>query len=62
MTVDLRELGEGHRQRLIGHRQIADLQLLALAHLQGGQLVTFDTGIRELASRTAWEKSLLVLG
>jgi predicted nucleic acid-binding protein len=36
------------RDRLIGYRQITDAQLLALAIVRGGRLVTFDRGIVEL--------------
>lgn len=36
------------RDRLIGCRQITDAQLLALAIVRGGRLVTFDRGIVEL--------------
>lgn len=36
------------RDRLIGYRQIIDAQLLALAIVRGGRLVTFDRGITDL--------------
>jgi toxin-antitoxin system PIN domain toxin len=61
VDADLRDLSDSQRSRLIGPNQIADLQLLLLAHRHRGQLVTFDTGIGELASTTRWASSLLVL-
>lgn len=36
------------RERLMGYRQITDAHLLALARRHGGQLATFDRGVREL--------------
>ena len=39
------------RERLIGHGQITDAQLLALALRHGGRLVTFDRGISQLVPR-----------
>jgi toxin-antitoxin system PIN domain toxin len=61
VDVDLRDLSDSHRSRLIGPNQIADMQLLLLAHRHRGQLATFDAGIRELASGTRYASSLLVL-
>lgn len=61
MDVDLRDLSASQRSRLIGLNQVADLQLLLLAHRRRGQLATLDTGIRELASGTSYANSLLVL-
>jgi hypothetical protein len=49
------------RSRLIGPNQIADMQLVLLAHRHRGQLATFDAGIRELVSGTRYASSLLVL-
>jgi toxin-antitoxin system PIN domain toxin len=34
---------------IVGHRQVTDAHLLALARRRGGRLVTFDTGILALA-------------
>lgn len=59
--IDLRDLSDSQRSRLIGANQITDMQLLLLAHRRGGQLVTFDTGIRELATGTRYANFLLVL-
>jgi toxin-antitoxin system PIN domain toxin len=59
--IDLRNLSDSQRARLIGPNQIADMQLLLLAHRHRGQLATFDTGLRELASGTRYANSLLVL-
>ena len=61
MDVDLRDLSDSQRSRLIGPNQIAGMQLLLLAHHHRGQLATFDTGIKELASGTRYANSLLVL-
>jgi toxin-antitoxin system PIN domain toxin len=61
VDVDLRDLAETQRSRLIGANQIADMQLLMLAHRHGGQLATFDTGMRELAAGSKYANSLLVL-
>ena len=56
--VDLRDLSDSLRSRLIGAKQIADMQLLMLAHGHRGQLATFDKGIRELASGTRLSNSM----
>ena len=61
VEVDLRDLTDSLRSRLIGAKQITDMQLLMLAHGHRGQLATFDTGIRELASGTRFSSSVLVL-
>ena len=61
VDVDLRDLSDSQRSRLIGPNQIADMQLLLMAQRHRGQLVTFDTGVRELASGTKYAGSLLVL-
>lgn len=34
---------------LVGHRQVKDAYLLALADLRGGRVATFDRGLREMA-------------
>ena len=59
--ADLRDLSDSQRSRLTGPNQITDLQLLLQAHRHRGQLATFDTGIRELASATRHTDSLLFL-
>jgi uncharacterized protein len=61
VDVDLRDLSDSQRSRLIGPNQVADMQLLLLAHRHRGQLATFDAGIRNLASGTRYANSLLVL-
>ena len=43
------------RERLMGHRQVTDVHLLALAHRHGGRLATFDRGIAELDQRRVVE-------
>jgi uncharacterized protein len=35
--------------RIVGHRQVTDAHLLALAIRRGGRLATFDRGVQELA-------------
>jgi uncharacterized protein len=61
VDADLRGLSDLQRSRLNGPNQVADMQLLLLAHRHRGQLATFDAGIRELASVTRYANSLLVL-
>jgi uncharacterized protein len=61
VDTDLRELSDSMRSRLIGPNQIADMQLLMMAHRHKGQLATFDAGIRELAAGTRYANSLLLL-
>lgn len=59
--IDLTELDPALKSRLLGPNQIADLQLLLLAHKHRGQLVTLDKGLHELARGTKYANSLLVL-
>jgi toxin-antitoxin system PIN domain toxin len=61
LDADLRELSDAQRSRLIGPNQIADMQLLLVAHRHKGKLATFDTGLRELAVGTRYAGALLVL-
>jgi toxin-antitoxin system PIN domain toxin len=61
VDVDLRDLSVSQRSRLVGPNQIADLQLLLVAHRHRGQLATLDTGFKELASGTRYANSLLIL-
>ena len=61
MDVDLKELSSRERAKLIGGGQITDMQLLMLAYSKQAQLVTADTGIRELARGTRFEDSLFIL-
>ena len=61
VDVDLRDLTDSQRARLIGPNQIADMQLLLVAHRRRGQLATFDTGLKELAVGTRYANSLLIL-
>jgi predicted nucleic acid-binding protein len=61
VDVDLRDLSDSLRSRLLGANQIADMQLLLLAHRHRSQLVTYDTGVRELAAGTRYANSLLIL-
>jgi len=61
VDVDLRELSDGLRSRMIGPNQIADLQLVMLAHRRRGQLATFDKGIGELVAGSRFVGSVLIL-
>ena len=61
MDIDLAELDPALRPRILGPNQIADLQLLLLAHKHRGQLVTLDKGLHELARGTKYANSLTVL-
>lgn len=61
VDADLRELSEYSRLRLIGANQVTDMQLLLLAHKHRGQLVTFDGGLRQLASGTKYADSVVIL-
>lgn len=61
VDIDLRELADAMRSRVIGPNQITDLQLLILAHKHHGQLATLDKGIRELARGTRYANSLHVI-
>ena len=58
MDVDLTACDASIKSRLLGPNQVADVQLLLLAHRHDGQLATFDTGIRELAASTRYADSL----
>ena len=61
VDADLRDLSDAQRARLIGPNQIADMQLILLAHRRRSQLATLDTGLRELASGTGHGNSVLLL-
>jgi hypothetical protein len=61
VDIDLRDLSDSIRSRIIGPNQITDMQLLLLAHRHDAQLASFDTGIRELTAGTRYTDSLLVL-
>ena len=47
---------------VLGHRQITDAYLLALAVQRGGRFVTFDRNVPRLAVPGAEERHLVVLG
>lgn len=61
VQVDLRDLSDSLRSCLIGSNQLADMQLLVLAHHHRGQLVTFDKGLKEFAASTRYASCLLLL-
>ncbi len=46
----------------VGHRQVTDIYLLALARARGGRLVTFDRSIRLRAVKGATAKHVVVVG
>lgn len=54
VTGDAFELNE-----LRGHRQVTDAHLLAVTAANGGRLVTFDTGLKDLGDRVGIEVELL---
>jgi uncharacterized protein len=49
------------RSRILGHRQLTDVYLLALAVKNGGRLVTFDRSIPLAAVRGAEARHLVVI-
>jgi predicted nucleic acid-binding protein len=57
--VSLRTAGVVHWPRVLGHNQITDIYLLALAVAQGGCLVTLDHGVSTSTVVGATEKHLL---
>ena len=59
--VNLLEAGRVDWQRVLGHRQVTDVYLLALAVRQGGRLVTFDRRIPVAAVCGASEADLAVI-
>lgn len=61
VDVDLRDLSDSQRSRLIGHNQVTDMQLILIAHRRKGQLATFDKGLGNLAKTTGYSDSVLVL-
>jgi predicted nucleic acid-binding protein len=49
-------------ERIVGHHQVSDAHLLALALRRGRSLVTFDRGVRSLASGTSADAALVLGG
>ncbi len=47
--------------RIVGHRQVTDAHLLAVALTHGGKLVTFDAGIRDVCPDEVSAESLVLL-
>jgi toxin-antitoxin system PIN domain toxin len=61
VDIDLRDLSDSQRARIVGPNQITDMQLLLLARRHGGQLATLDSGLGELAKATGYSNSVLVV-
>jgi hypothetical protein len=61
VDIDLRDLSASLRSRITGPNQIADIQLLLLAHRRHAQLASFDKGIKVLARGTRYADALLIL-
>jgi predicted nucleic acid-binding protein len=59
--VDLLAPGLVHWERVLGHRQVTDVYLLALAVQRGGRLVTFDRRVDLAAVLGAQPQHLYVL-
>lgn len=59
--VSLRTPGVVNWPRVLGHQQIADVYLLALAVARGGCLVTLDHGVAQSTVAGATAKNLLLL-
>ncbi len=49
-AVSIADDGTQLANRIVGHRQVADVHLVLLAQKHGGRLATFDRGIVALAS------------
>lgn len=62
-SADVNMLGEGifDWNRVLGHRQVTDVYLLALAAHHGGRFVTFDRRISPSAVKGARDKNLEIL-
>ncbi len=59
--VTLRDESLFRRENLVGHRQITDVYLLALAVRNSGRVVTFDCGIPISVVEGATEENLALL-
>jgi hypothetical protein len=60
-AVDLLEAGALEWSRILGHRQVTDAYLLALAVRNGGRLVCFDRRIAVAAVPNARDEHLVIL-
>jgi len=60
-SIAYSKAAEPMRDRIIGHRQITDAYLLALAIHQDGKLATFDKRIVELAPEGHKERARIEL-
>ena len=61
VETDLRDLSDSQRVRLVGPNQVADMQLILLAHRQRGQLATFDGRLKQLALGAKYAASVTVI-
>jgi toxin-antitoxin system PIN domain toxin len=59
--IDLVQVGAVDWQRVLGHRQVTDVYLLALAVRRAGRLVTFDRRITAAAVPGASAAQLVVI-
>ncbi len=60
--VSLSDRSVFHVEHILGHRQVTDVYLLALAVRNSGRLVTFDQGVPISAIEGAEKRHLFVLG
>ncbi|WP_459943298.1 PIN domain-containing protein, partial [Deferrisoma palaeochoriense] len=60
--VSLLDTGRVRWSRLVGHRQVTDAYLLALAVKNGGRFVTFDRRVALDAVTDARPEHLVVIG
>lgn len=60
-NVSILSATEFSRERLLGHNQVSDAHLLALAIRHGHLLATFDLGIRELIAEDRQKEWVLLI-
>lgn len=61
LDADITKCEPALKARMLGHNQIADLQLLLLAHRRHAQLATLDNGIVELARGTRYAAAVTLI-
>lgn len=59
--IDLARLDDAQVAPLVGHRQVADLHLVALARARGGRLATLDRALGPLAGKDAADVVQVIL-